>query len=212
MRPSFKCLLSRRITVPAAAIQRFNVRPDTAADDEPIAEDFETLLVDPLTSDVFLVEKRRDTSPSDEAGIFLLASTATSDQDLVLPKVGSLPFNLFTGGDVSPDGQRILLRQANNIVGLSWTRDPDQSVADALTAGEPCRLALAVEPQGESLALAADGQSFFTLSEGVGQFLYESFLPDEEGWRKAKSQNSSSGIHSKWYFLLLTLFLALISH
>jgi hypothetical protein len=36
----------------------------------------------------------------------------------------------------------------------------------------PCRIPLALEPQGESIALTADGRGYFTTSEGQRPYVH----------------------------------------
>ena len=45
-------------------------------------------------------------------------------------------------------------------------------MAEAL-AGEPCEVELPAERQGETIAFSADGASFFTISEGTNQPIYQ---------------------------------------
>ncbi len=54
---------------------------------------------------------------------------------------------------------------------FAWVRAPGQSVGEAML-GERCLIPLAPEPQGEILAIDADGTAYFTLSEGSDQPLW----------------------------------------
>ncbi len=77
----------------------------------------------------------------------------------------STPGEAVTAGDVSADGRTIVVRTYDRA--LVWTRRKGESVARAL-AREPCAAGadLAGEGQGEALAVARDGRSFFTVAEG----------------------------------------------
>jgi hypothetical protein len=73
-----------------------------------------------------------------------------------------------TGGDSTP--RVVVLRTYDRA--FVWTRRPGESIAHALRR-EPCTAgaSLAEEGQGESIALARDGRSFWTLPEGPNPIL-----------------------------------------
>ena len=77
---------------------------------------------------------------------------------------------LATSGDISPDGRAIIVRTYTRA--MLWERKAGTSVADAFAAGEPCPVPLAQERQGETLAIAPDGRSYFTLGEFAFQPIY----------------------------------------
>jgi hypothetical protein len=131
------------------------------------AHNAETLLVDPLTGDLFIVEK----AASGDSQIFRAAAPLSSATTITLESVGRLRFGsgalagnaTTTGGDISPSGRAIAIRTYDRA--FLWRRAPGESVARAL-AGEPCALPLASEGQGEALGFASDELGYFTLSEG----------------------------------------------
>jgi len=111
-------------------IDQFHIRPSSAEEGELIDDDFETLLVDPLVEKgaLYLVAKQRFIfGPGQEAGIF---RTQLPDQEvkeeLIMNKVGGLPYDLLVGGDISSDGTTILLRRARVLGGLGWRRKTGQ--------------------------------------------------------------------------------------
>lgn len=130
--------------------------------------DAETLLVDPVSGDVFIVSKQWDGSP---AGLYRLpADTATAAaapvEALTLERVGDLPATagtLVTGGDVAADGTMVALRTYPAV--WLWDRDPEQTLAQTLADPPTCRIPVP-EPQGEAVAFTPDGQGFVTISEG----------------------------------------------
>lgn len=125
------------------------------------AHDAETLLVDPLSGDLYVLTKADD----GRTGIYL------ADDDDTLRRVGGLRFGQgglgavpwLTGGDVSADGTRIVLRTYGGV--HLWLRYPDEALHEAL-AGDPCRAPARLELQGEAIAFAPDRASYVTIGEG----------------------------------------------
>ncbi|MET8151509.1 hypothetical protein ACIBSW_20275 [Actinoplanes sp. NPDC049668] len=79
----------------------------------------------------------------------------------------SLPGRLVvTGGAVSPDGRRAVLRTYADAFEFDV---PDGDVVRAITAGTPRIIALPDEPQGESVAYRGDGTALLTVSEVAKQ-------------------------------------------
>jgi len=123
--------------------------------------DTETLLIDPVSRNLYLVSKRED-------NVWLYEVTFPFDADtLIAEPVLSLPIHSVVAGDISPDGAEILLKSYNHI--YYWKRLPQQSVTEALLA-PPVELPYIREPQGESIAWSVNGSGFFTLGEnGKGE-------------------------------------------
>ena len=74
--------------------------------------------------------------------------------------------------DISPDGTRILIRRAHNEGAWMWARGLDESVEEAMTRSGSCNLDLEPETQGEAIAVEANGQGFYTTSEGTHEPIY----------------------------------------
>jgi hypothetical protein len=127
----------------------------------------ETLLVHPTTGEIFVVTKKS----SIDGAVYKFPSALTPGVTAKLEKVGAAKGtvgNIVTGGDVSPCGDRILLRTdgpGNASLILSYAIAPGKSVADAL-AGDPASLPPASEAQPEAIAFRHDGRGFYTVSEG----------------------------------------------
>lgn len=119
----------------------------------------ETLLVDPQTGDLVIVAK------GDPTRIFRLPGPVAAGGPHTLEEVAPIQFPavVATGGDISPAGDFIAVRTYAQA--FLWLRPPGTSIADAF-AGEPCTIPLAIEKQGETLAIAHDGSGYYTLSEG----------------------------------------------
>lgn len=125
----------------------------------------ETMMVDPLTGDLFIGTKQGGVTRVYRAS----ASELASGSPVTLAFVAQVGLDTSTGGDISPTGWEIALRGYSTA--KLWTRAAGQGVADAL-GGVPVTVPIASEPQGESLGFDAIGSGYFTLSEGLNQPLY----------------------------------------
>ena len=126
--------------------------------------DAEALLADPVTGDLWVVSKEWAGGP---AGAYRVPAGAEAGAPVAMAREGDVAGSagaLVTGGDISPDGSVVALRTYTAV--LLWDRAPGQTVAEAL-AGPSCTAPSAAEPQGEALALAADGRGYVTVSEGA---------------------------------------------
>ena len=126
--------------------------------------DAETLLVDPLTRDIYIISKRELPSKVYRAGF---------PQPLVgrtrMEAVTTLPWGFAVAGDVSPDGREVIVRGVFNAA--LWTRPAGEPLWHAFS-GKQTRLPLAHEPQGEAICFDGKGRGYFTISEGVQPPLY----------------------------------------
>lgn len=147
--------------------------------DQP--HDAETLLVDPVSGDLFIVTKELETGISfvfRASGAFDDGATATleqvaeidftqlmsereipADAPPLVAGVGHLP----TAGDVSPGGDVIAIRTYATV--WLWSRAPGSQLWEAF-ADAPCEGPSSIEAQGEAIAFDSDGLGYFTVSEG----------------------------------------------
>ena len=149
---------------PLTDVETFPLRyPDRARDNE-------TLLVDPVSGEAFLVHK--SWSDTGEALVFQVPLDTPGAVATLVPvgAVALMPGEQATAGDVSPAGDAIALRTYSRV--LLFARPPGSTVAAAL-ATAPCAVPGPPEQQGESVAFAADARSLFTVSEGVDAELHE---------------------------------------
>ena len=122
--------------------------------------DAETIMIDPITKDIYFVSKR------DPRSIVYRASYPQEvGERTELEKLAQLPFNWAVAGDISADGSQIGIKVKNKI--YFWERNPQETIIDALKR-EPELLPYILEPQGESFAWTEDGSGYFTLSEESG--------------------------------------------
>lgn len=125
--------------------------------DDGNARDAEALMVDPATSDIYIVSKR-------EASVILYVlpfpqNTAQLD---TADRLRVLPFTMVTAADISPDGNEVLIKNYLNV--YHWSKSGTESISELL--GTPAsRLPYTVEPQGEAIAWHSNSGTYFTLSE-----------------------------------------------
>lgn len=128
----------------------------------------EALLANPVTGRLYLVTKER-TGPSrvyrfplplDGAGVNVLELVTT----LTVP--GPTDAEL-TAADVSPCGRAVLLRMYNRLVELRLPAG--ETDFERIFDVTPVPVAVADDPQGESVAYSADGRSFYTSSEWLAE-------------------------------------------
>ncbi len=153
----------RQMTIGPADTLRF-VYPDKP-------RDAETLLVDPLTGDIYIISKR-ELVPK----VFRAAYPQSTTKQTRLEQVAVLPLATFpTGGDVSPDGRRVIVRGMFHAA--LWERPAGEPLWRAFS-GQPQTISVAAEPQGEAIGFDYQGSGYFTISEGRHPTLYY-FAPTE---------------------------------
>jgi len=129
------------------------------------ARNAESLMVDPLSGDLFIVTK----NPGGQvyrAGANVFDTPAQVHPLSFLGNVNA-PLVQPSAADISPDGLHILVRDRSTTAYL-FERSASESVWDALQRpGLP--VTLAAEVQGEAIGWAASGLGFYTVSEQDGQ-------------------------------------------
>jgi hypothetical protein len=123
------------------------------------AVDSETLIVDPINLDLYIITKRETFSR------VMLAEYPYDGFPNILEHVGTLPYGNMTGGDISPDGSEILIRNYGEA--FYWQRVKDKPLKYTFLNSPEC-LELIPEPKGESICFSLDSKSFFTVSEVKG--------------------------------------------
>lgn len=120
--------------------------------------DAETLLVDDRTGDWFIVSKREEHSR-----LYRYPAPQRPGELTTLERIPmEFPFRLAVGGDVSADGREVLVKTYDGV--YYWERGEEEPLARTLQR-PPLRQPYTPERQGEALAFALDGQSYFTTSE-----------------------------------------------
>jgi len=126
--------------------------------------DAETLMVHPVSGDIYILSKRM----SGASAVYKLKSDFDPTKSSALEKLADLsvpaiPNGLLTGGDISPDGKRVILCDYFNAYELVL---PDGAKNfDEIWKQAPETVELGAREQGESVAYSADGKSIFATSE-----------------------------------------------
>lgn len=155
----FEELIIYRIPEPESLEKEMTVSPEIIKlifPDGP--KDTETLLVDPISGDLFILTKREAKNTLYKAAGDLLKDGHTVE----LEKVMQLPITLSVGGDVSADGSQVLIK--NYWVVYYWERTEGETLEQTLS-GKATLLPYEPEPQGEAIAFSPEGNTYFTLSE-----------------------------------------------
>ncbi len=135
-------------------------------------QDAETLMVHPNTADIYVVTKR----VSGPAGVYRIkpafnnaqAQKAERIADISVPAV---PNGLLTGGDISPDGRRIIV--CDYIRAYEFFLPEIERNFDNIWKQKPVPVLLGKRKGGESVCYSVDGTSIFATSEGRNSPLIE---------------------------------------
>jgi hypothetical protein len=128
------------------------------------AFDAETLLVHPITGELVIVTR----SAGGDSRIFRAPGSTPPDTPTPLEEIGRLAFDPSgqganaTAGDISPSGDRILVRTYTRV--YVWPTAPGMPL-DAVFGLTPVTLDWAVEPQGEGITFASDGRAWLAAGE-----------------------------------------------
>ncbi len=134
--------------------------------------DAETLMIDPITRDLFIIGKRdsnvrlyrlafpQSTESEFEAELSVKLSFPYDPED-------NTPFNYLTSGDISFDGTEILVKSYSNI--YYWYRNAGETISSVLNSNDPIILPFVNsfdEVQCEAICWKPYGdRGYFTLSE-----------------------------------------------
>lgn len=127
----------------------------------------EALIADPSSGRLYILTKEDAGQPS---LVFRFPLTLSNSVAVTLERVMTLPVPSgsdpqLTGADVSPCGDAVLVRLYNKL--LLFRVPAGGQLEDAFSAPFT-QVPVAQEPQGEAVAFAADGRSYFTASEALG--------------------------------------------
>ncbi len=158
---------SEPVVTPGGALLALTVVPETldvTYSDGP--HNAEALLFDPIARELLIVTKT-----SGPAAVYRVAADFAAGASTVAEKIASVETvsGAASGGDISPNGDEIILRTDN--AAMWWWRAPGTTVAQAL-AGSSCPVPTKNEPNGEALAFRADGTGYVTVSEGAHPPVY----------------------------------------
>jgi hypothetical protein len=133
--------------------------------------DAETLMVHPKTADIYVVTKHK-TGP---AGVYRLHSEFGNSQPVQAEKIAPLsvpgiPMGLLTGGDISPDGRRMII--CDYTAGYEYTLPEGTSNFDDIWKLEPEMVDIGDRRVGEAVCYSADGNTLYSTSEGKHQPIF----------------------------------------
>ncbi|MEB2784973.1 hypothetical protein [Algoriphagus persicinus] len=121
------------------------------------ARDAESLMVDPISGDIFIISKRDSLNT-----LYRLPADKFGEGEIELEELIKLPFTSATAADISADGSQILVK--NYLTIYYWKRNAGETIDKAMSR-DPVQLPYSPEPQGEAIGFAPDGKVFYTLSE-----------------------------------------------
>src|SRR3954467_8420045 len=138
--------------------------------------DAETLLVDPATGDLLVITKLL---LGGTVGVCRAAAPLAAGSTTQLTKVDTLTYpsglaNAVTGGDISADGQAIVIGTYGNV--RVYNRAGGATLWGALHT-PPCTAPLPSEGQGEAVSFNPAATSLVTVSEGANQSVHVSSVP-----------------------------------
>jgi len=134
-------------------------------------KDAETLMVDPVNGDIYIISKRKVFCQ-----VFCAVSDELNQKPVRLSQAAVLPWALAVGGDISPDGRFVIVRSLTHA--SIWVRQKDQPLRQVF-GQKPFNISLMPEPQGEAICFDAEGRGFFTTSEKANQPIYYYARTDE---------------------------------
>lgn len=124
----------------------------------------ETLLVNPVSGDIYVLTKRTD----GPAGIYKLSSNFAAAKLQTAVKVGEIavpavPNGLLTGGDISSDAKRVIL--CDYFAGYELTLPANAKNFDEIWQQKPARINIGKRDTGEAIAYSIDGNTIVAISE-----------------------------------------------
>lgn len=126
-------------------------------------QDAETLMVHPVTGDLYIVTK----NISGQAVLF--SSEAPLDKTIRLKRLGPLTipstYGGITAGDIAIPGDKAVL--ATYLEAFEFVIGNGRSDFDSIWDTEPAPIDVGARPQGEAIAYGPDGTSILTTSEGA---------------------------------------------
>ena len=123
-----------------------------------ISYDAETLLVDPSSRDIYIITKNQL-----NVRVYRLPYPQSTTSVNEAEYLGTIKYFLMVSGDISPDGNEILLKTYNAI--YYWKRRSGETLYQALSRNHDLSAPYILEPQGESICWDTEARGYYTLSE-----------------------------------------------
>lgn len=154
-----------------------NARPTASAETIKITYpemryDAETLLVHPKTGDIYIITKHL----SGAAGVYKLAANYAADKINTLEKIAdftvpAVPNGFLTGGDISPDGKRVVISDYFNAYEIALPAAAKSF--DEIWRQKPVVVQLGERQQGEAVCYGLDGNTIYATSENKNSPIIE---------------------------------------
>jgi len=126
--------------------------------------DAETMMIEPHSGDVYVLSKRI----SGPSGVYRIKPTFGSGshqkaEAVTQLSVPAVPNGYLTGGDISPDGRRVIICDYTQAYEYDL---PTGAGFDEIWKQAPSVISLGKRSGGEAVGYSADGNSIFATSEG----------------------------------------------
>lgn len=137
-----------------------------------LRRDAETLLVHPVTNDIYILTKRLGGASE----VFRLKNDFDTVKANALEKIAelsvpSLPDGFLTGGEISPDGKSVVICDYFNAYEIILPKNAKNF--DEIWKEKPTVIELGNREQGEAVCYSSDGNSIFATSEKKNSPLIE---------------------------------------
>lgn len=138
-------------------------------------KDAETLMIDPIEKLIYIVSKRQDSVTVYSSPVnYKPNDTVTLSKKCKLFFPGLRLFKWITAGDISKDGQQVLIKSYTSV--YYWKRGNNEPIWKTLLK-KPQLLPYVQEKQGEAIGFTPDGKVYYTTSEGVYSPIYYYNIP-----------------------------------
>ena len=138
-------------------------------------KDAETLMVDPIEKLLYIVSKRHDSVTVYSTPLIYKPNAAVVlNKRCKLFFPGVKPFKWITAGDISKDGQQVLIKSYTKV--YYWKRKDNEPIWKTIQR-RPQELPYIEEKQGEAIGFTPDGKGYYTTSEGVYSPIYYYRIP-----------------------------------
>jgi hypothetical protein len=138
-------------------------------------KDAETLMIDPIEKLIYIVSKRKDT-----VAVYTSPLNYKPNDTVMLTKrcklffPGLKPFKWITAGDISKDGQQVLIKSYVRV--YYWQRQNNEPIWQTVQRKWQ-ELPYKMERQGEGIGFTPDGKAYYCVSEGVYTPIYYYKVP-----------------------------------
>jgi len=153
--------------------------------------DAEILMIDSKTKDIIIISKREESVhiyslPYPQDTKMKITANLIGVKDFY-PDIDNEDLEMMTGGEISSDGKKILLKSYLDV--FQFIRNHDESIIESLN-NEMKQVHYIPEVQGEAICWHPKGFGYFTISEekmDIESALY--FYPKLEGCMDPKANN-----------------------